>query len=236
MRQLIVIASILVLSNPAWGQRFGGAAPPGVEPPIEQPQEAEPDKAERAPSAIPSAVPVATPTPTPTPTATATICFDSCGTNNAWAGDGACDDGGPGSTHNICTFGYDCTDCGSRVDPTPAPPPLAAAPAPTTLCFNSCGDGNAWVGDGDCDDGGPGSDYALCTYGYDCIDCGPRSASGGADVPPQTYPRSTLCFNSCGQGNAWVGDGDCDDGGPGSDYALCTYGYDCIDCGSRPAR
>jgi hypothetical protein len=115
-------------------------------------------------------------------------------------------------------------------------PPAAVVPPPTptygggTLCFNSCGEGNAWVGDGDCDDGGPGSDYALCTYGNDCTDCGPRPPQGGSVPPP------TLCFNSCGEGNAWVGDGDCDDGGPGSAYALCTYGYDCIDCGPRAPR
>ena len=28
--------------------------------------------------------------------------------------------------------------------------------------------------DGECDDGGTGSDFAVCDYGTDCDDCGPR--------------------------------------------------------------
>ena len=46
--------------------------------------------------------------------------------------------------------------------PTPAPG--------TTSCSNTC----AYAGDGECDDGGPNSLYAVCTYGTDCTDCGPR--------------------------------------------------------------
>ena len=38
------------------------------------------------------------------------------------------------------------------------------------LCSETC----AYSDDGWCDDGGPGSDYALCPLGTDCIDCGPR--------------------------------------------------------------
>ena len=30
------------------------------------------------------------------------------------------------------------------------------------------------LGDGDCDDGGPGSQYAECDFASDCTDCGPR--------------------------------------------------------------
>ena len=37
-------------------------------------------------------------------------CSDTCG----YAGDGACDDGGPGSSFSVCSFGTDCTDCGPR--------------------------------------------------------------------------------------------------------------------------
>lgn len=39
-----------------------------------------------------------------------------------------------------------------------------------TLCTDTC----EFNGDGDCDDGGPNSDFSLCTYGTDCTDCGPR--------------------------------------------------------------
>lgn len=37
-------------------------------------------------------------------------CTDTC----TYAGDGACDDGGPGSEFSICELGTDCTDCGPR--------------------------------------------------------------------------------------------------------------------------
>lgn len=42
---------------------------------------------------------------------------------------------------------------------------------PEELCTNTC----SYDGDGDCDDGGPGSDFSLCDYGTDCADCGPRA-------------------------------------------------------------
>ncbi len=41
-----------------------------------------------------------------------------------------------------------------------------------------------------------------------------------------------LCMNYC----AFAYDGQCDDGGPGSEFAVCDYGSDCADCGSRPPR
>lgn len=37
-------------------------------------------------------------------------CEDTC----RFADDGACDDGGPGSTSFVCRLGTDCTDCGPR--------------------------------------------------------------------------------------------------------------------------
>jgi len=40
------------------------------------------------------------------------------------------------------------------------------------VCDNTC----RFNGDGDCDDGGPDSDYSLCEFGSDCDDCGPRLA------------------------------------------------------------
>jgi hypothetical protein len=38
------------------------------------------------------------------------VCRDSC----AYAGDGECDDGGPGAIHDLCRYGTDCSDCGER--------------------------------------------------------------------------------------------------------------------------
>lgn len=40
------------------------------------------------------------------------ICAETC----EFAGDGECDDGGPGSITSGCELGTDCADCGSRID------------------------------------------------------------------------------------------------------------------------
>ncbi len=37
------------------------------------------------------------------------------------------------------------------------------------------------------------------------------------------------CINTC----PYASDGDCDDGGPSSDFSLCELGTDCADCGTR---
>lgn len=42
----------------------------------------------------------------------------------------------------------------------------------SVLCDDTCPSAN----DGECDDGGAGSVFALCPLGTDCGDCGPRSA------------------------------------------------------------
>eukprot|EP00966_Prymnesium_polylepis_P107887 2498103-Prymnesium_polylepis.1 len=54
----------------------------------------------------------------------------------------------------------------------PLPPPMAPPPPPTTPqdCTEQCYHSS----DGDCDDGGPSSEYGLCQYGSDCTDCGGR--------------------------------------------------------------
>ena len=41
---------------------------------------------------------------------------------------------------------------------------------------------------------------------------------------------SDQCSDSCPRHNF---DGDCDDGGPGAEYALCSFGTDCTDCEIR---
>ena len=45
-------------------------------------------------------------------------CFDNC----SYAGDGGCDDGGPGAIYSLCSYGSDCQDCGAR---GPRPPWLS---------------------------------------------------------------------------------------------------------------
>ena len=62
--------------------------------------------------------------------------------------------------------------------------------------------------DGDCDDGGPGSEYSYCRPNTDASDC-------GGDACNHNF------------------DGDCDDGGPGADWSLCALGTDRSDCLGR---
>jgi hypothetical protein len=45
-----------------------------------------------------------------------------------------------------------------------------------TRCTNTCN----FAGDGDCDDGGPGSEYSFCPLGSDCAVCGPRQTNTSA--------------------------------------------------------
>ena len=54
-------------------------------------------------------------------------------------------------------------------------------------CLDTC----QWslISDGDCDDGGPGSDYTSCPCGTDCFDCGSRVCPGQA--PPSLPPSPT---------------------------------------------
>jgi hypothetical protein len=69
------------------------------------------------------------------------------------------------------------------------------------VCSNVC----QWRRDGACDDGGPNSQYSLCTYGTDCFDCGIRDGyndyydpgSGGADECPSGDGSGCICDNSC---------------------------------------
>ena len=46
----------------------------------------------------------------PEATAEGDLCSNTC----PWANDGECDDGGPMSLYDVCNFGTDCGDCGSR--------------------------------------------------------------------------------------------------------------------------
>jgi len=108
-------------------------------------------------------------------------------------------------------------------------------------CENSC----IYPTDGICDDGGGGSQYAVCGLGTDCDDCGARWGFPAAPpLPPSTpapplmppappmlppMPPPPLCVDVC----SYPADGFCDDGGPGSVFADCDFGSDCTDCGSR---
>lgn len=181
------------------------------------------------------------PSPSPPPPWSPGQCLNEC----SYHGDGECDDGGPGAHYGICPYATDCADCGSRPHLPPAapsPPPLPPPP-PIWPGREVCADTCAYASDSDCDDGGPGAEFEICPYASDCADCGSRVAidppaplSPGAfhspspTPPPPLAPGEYDCNDSC----LYTSDGDCDDGGPGSEYSLCEHGTDCSDCAPRP--
>lgn len=111
--------------------------------------------------------------------------------------------------------------------PPPQKPPMPSLPPGRPRSFNGCSDVCEYSRDGRCDDGGLGSVFpALCAYGSDCSDCNVRTEV------------QTVCANTCAAAN----DGYCQDGGEGSRLsdlldgsrgALCLFGTDCADCGTR---
>jgi len=76
----------------------------------------------------------------------------------------------------------------------PSPPPPYNSDDATPQCNNDCTgcavnggctysygaggaqhDSRAYTSNGECDDGGSGSEHSYCEIGSDCTDCGPRS-------------------------------------------------------------
>ena len=67
------------------------------------------------------------------------VCENTCGGCGAWANDGTCDDGGPGSVYvggggDECRYGTDCFDCGGPRTHSPPPPPAPPAAPPAPRC------------------------------------------------------------------------------------------------------
>ncbi|WP_135210825.1 DUF418 domain-containing protein [Vitreimonas flagellata] len=104
-------------------------------------------------------------------------------------------------------------------------PPTVATLLPGQICSDSC----ASARDGECDDGGANSLYAVCDLGSDCGDCGIRTEE---EFRAQLDANGRQCQNTC----AYANDKECDDGGAGSLNSLCAYGSDCNDCGPREPR
>ena len=73
----------------------------------------------------------------------------------------------------LCTSVTGCTWGAATGTSYPSPPP--AAPA-------GCGSDCVYASDGDCDDGGPGSEFSSCSFATDCTDCGVRA---GYALPPE---------------------------------------------------
>ena len=160
------------------------------------------------------------------------LCLNTCG-----FGSEGCHDGGPGSESDFCEYGTDCASCGPR-DALPSLPPLPPAPPAMppyspgeVLCNNTCG----YV-QGVCEDAASAAGMQHCPLGSDCDDCGPRlmpppspPSPPAPPKPPPFMPGSALCSNTC----THASNGFCSDGGPGSEGAICEFGTDCEDCGTR---
>ena len=73
-----------------------------------------------------------------------------------------------------------------------------APPTGDMACFNTC----RYALDGDCDDGGHGSEYTACTACQDCNDCGPRpvGSCSASPPPPPPPPPPTDVGGSCPSG------------------------------------
>ena len=72
-----------------------------------------------------------------------------------------------------------CAVEGYASPPPPLPPPYVPGGLQVT-CNENC----YHTSDGDCDDGGQGSEYSLCEICGDCADCGPRASSLCVHPPP----------------------------------------------------
>lgn len=82
----------------------------------------------------------------------------------------------------------------SLLYPSPSPPVPPNPPSPL-VCSNNCLDlatgitpDARWGSDGNCDDGGEGSEWDVCQTGTDCDDCGIRIAPSPPPSPPLPNP------------------------------------------------
>ena len=108
------------------------------------------------------------------------LCVDHEGCRTAGLAGSCC------PTNNGINLG--CCDANTVVSPAPPLPP--AWPSCYNVCYNTC----RYSKDGDCDDGGAGAEFAACSAGTDCHDCGercmaPPPSPPGSPPPPPLGPR-----------------------------------------------
>lgn len=87
-------------------------------------------------------------------------------------------------------------------------------------CFNECEGGACTT---------PPISQGLGATGANNEGCTGPSCGGGGEGAYDFWSNVGACTESCRFSN----DGDCDDGGPGSDFNVCGLGTDCLDCGPR---
>jgi subtilisin family serine protease len=81
----------------------------------------------------------------------------------------------------------DMTSCNFPPSPPALPPPPAPPPG---QCTNNCN----YARDGDCDDGGSGSEYSYCSLGTDCFDCERLRDSNSACSQPASPCLRAACL------------------------------------------
>lgn len=123
------------------------------------------------------------------------VCGASCGMCA-----GACDDG-------ACLDTTGCTPTCSAAEECVSG--TCVPRATDGICLETC----AYSGDGECDDGGEGSDTALCVLGTDCTDCGPRGV-----------PACSCGGRECGDDGCGTSCGSCDAGESCSAAGACVSG------------
>ena len=156
---------------------------------------------------------------------------EACGTPNKCtdtcehAKDGRCDDGRPGAATSDCDPDTDCTDCGwsgfgdcqtnedgdvtdSEYNTRSAEPVRHGYCEDSCTCNQNCAPGEACFWDSNCE----------WKHGWQQTCTSPASEHN--------------CNNDC----RYKDDGDCDDGGPGSEFNWCAFGSDCSDCGTSKER
>lgn len=110
--------------------------------------------------------------------------------------------------------------CEDALDGRCESPTCQGAGGDIASCMEKLMDADGVTSGGECT---PDFLQEWCDTYYDDADCSPYLLLG------ITCDRGGACGDSC----TWAGDGECDDGGPGSLTSLCAFGSDCLDCGPR---
>jgi hypothetical protein len=182
-------------------------------------------------------------------------CANTCqlhgasGTIGVLAGDGVCDDGGPGAEFESCDPSTDCEDCGFTPMSTRSGNATIERYVPSRLefAFFSTNAHRATLR------GRIG--HANDRLRSECVATEALTITTSATIRYNRTVQSLRqrderfgcldacfsgmrarfsCSNTCvGTGASQASNGFCQDGGPGAETSLCALGSDCEDCGDR---